>query len=200
MPKSKCWWTKELTQLRACANKLERSTYNLREDQNHRIHREHKEAKSKYYNMLKVTKQQHWRDWLEKAKDLDIWTAHHLISAPPTDRGKAKIPKLKYKKGKEDAIASTNEEKSAALAKCFFPTKPQVQDENEVVKYPKACKGVGKITREQIHEQLRRIKPFKAPGLDSIPNIALSNCADLIINRLYYIYNTMLERGLQYGP
>jgi len=68
------------------------------------------------------------------------------------------------------------------------------------VKYPKACKGVGKITREEIHEQLRKTKPFKAPGPDGIPNIVLSNSADLIMDRLFYIYKAMLERGLQYAP
>jgi hypothetical protein len=114
------------------------------------------------------------------------------------DRGKAKIPKLKFKMAEADMIASSNKEKSLALAKCFFPTKLQAQDANKEVKYPKVCKGVGKIIREQIHKQLRRIKPFKALGPDGILNTVLSNCADIIVNRLYYIYDAMLERGLHY--
>ena len=137
--------------------------------------------------------------WLKKAKDLDIWVAHWLVSAPPSDGGKAKIPKLKYKVGEEEVVASTNEEKSTALARCFFPAKPQGQDTGEEVKYPKVCKGVGKITRDQIREQLRKTKPFKAPGLDGIPNVVLSNCTDLIIDRLYFIFNAMLERGIFYS-
>jgi hypothetical protein len=107
-----------------------------------------------------------------------------------------KIPKLKYKLGKVDIVASSNEEKSIALAKCFFPAKPQDQDVNEEVRFPKACKGVGRVTRDQIHEQLRRIKPFKAPGPDGIPNSILSNTTGTIVNRLYFIFNAMLERGL----
>ena len=150
--------------------------------------------------MLKLTKQQHWREWLEKAEDPDIWAAHWLISAPPTDGGKAKIPKLKFKLGEVNMVASSNEEKSIALAKCFFPTKPQDRDTSKEVRYLKACKGVGKIIREQICEQLRRIKPFKAPGPDGIPNTVLSNCADILVDRLYFIYDAMLERGLQYKP
>ncbi len=75
-----------------------------------------------------------------------------MISAPPTDRGKAKIPKLQYKVGKADAIASTNDEKSAALAKCFFPAKPPEEEQQVKEKYPKACKGVGRIIREQIRD------------------------------------------------
>jgi hypothetical protein len=55
-PKSKCWWTKELMQLRACANKLGRASYKLRNSLEHRIHREHKEAKGKYQKSLQGTK------------------------------------------------------------------------------------------------------------------------------------------------
>ena len=87
--------------------------------------------------MLKFTKQQHWRDWLEKAKDPNIWAAYQLILAPPMDREKAKIPKLKIKLGKANMLASSNEEKSIALAKCFFPTKLQARDANAGVKYLK---------------------------------------------------------------
>ena len=48
-----------------------------------------------------------------------------MVLAPPTDRGRVKIPKLKHKIGEEEAVASTNKEKSVALARCFFPAKPQ---------------------------------------------------------------------------
>ena len=123
-----------------------------------------------------------------------------MVSAPPTDSGKAKIPKLKYMVGEQEMVASMNKEKSIALARCLFPAKLQEQGVNNKAKYPRACKGVGKITREQICEQLRKTKPFKAPEPDGIPNIALSNCANLIVNRLYFIYDAMLEKGLHYSP
>ena len=48
--------------------------------------------------------------------------------------------------------------------------------------------------------QLKSIKPYKAPGPDGIPNIVLSSCADEIVDRLFYIYEAMLERGLLYKP
>ena len=86
------------------------------------------------------------------------------------------------------------------LAKCLFPTKLQDQGENTRVKYPKACKGVGKITREQICKQIRKTKPFKAPGPNGIPNVMLINNADLITDRLYHIYKAILERGFQHEP
>ncbi len=200
MPKSKRWWTKELSQLHSHANKAGRVVYNLRNSPDHQIHKEHKEAKSMYQNTLMNTKQQHWRQWLEKAEDPDLWVAHRMTTLAPTDGGKAKIPKLKHKVGEEDATASTNGEKSVALAKCFFSAKPQECELQAGARYLKACKGMGKIMREQILEQLRGTKPYKALGPDGIPNIALSSCANLIIDRLYYIYEAMLEKGLLYKP
>jgi hypothetical protein len=123
-----------------------------------------------------------------------------MTMAPPTDGGKVKIPKLKHRVGDDEVTASTNEEKSIALAKCFFPIKPPEPGVRAEEKFPKACKGVGSITREQIHEQLRKMKPFKAPGPDGIPNIVLSRCADIISDRLFFIYEAMLEKGLFYSP
>jgi hypothetical protein len=190
---------KELTQLQACANKLGRASFKLRHILEHRVHREHKEAKGEYQKMLQKTKQQHWREWLEKAEDLDIWAANRIIATPPTDGGKAKILKLKYKVREEETTASTNKEKSAALAKSFFPAKPQ-EEPQPTEKFPKACKGAGQIIREQIRMQLKSIKPYKAPGPNGIPNIAISKCADLIVDRLFYIFEAMLERRLLYEP
>jgi hypothetical protein len=47
-PKSKRWWTKELSQLCSRANKVGRAAYNLRNSPDHWVHKEHKDAKSKY--------------------------------------------------------------------------------------------------------------------------------------------------------
>jgi len=54
--KSKRWWTKELSLLRVHANKLGRMAYKLRGIPDHRIHKDHKIAKKKYQNTIKVTK------------------------------------------------------------------------------------------------------------------------------------------------
>ena len=59
---------------------------------------------------------------------------------------------------------------------------------------------MGKITRMQICKQIKKAKHFKALRPDGIPNIMLINTADLITNRLYYIYKAMLEKGLQFVP
>ena len=71
-PKSKRWWTKELTQLRRRANKLGRQSYNRRHEPENAVHRDHIVAAKNYRNTLEHTKTQHWRDYLENAEDPDI--------------------------------------------------------------------------------------------------------------------------------
>ena len=198
--KSKRWWTKELTQLRQSTNKLGRQAYNRRHDPEHAIHRAHVAAVKNYRKILEQTKRQHWRDWLEKAEDPDIWTAHRLITSQGSDGGKARIPALIYKVGDSEKTASTNKEKGNILAKGFFPTKPPNDNALADAKYPKACSRAGKITPEQVSAQLKKLKPYKAPGPDGIPNVVLTKCADIIAVRLSHIYVALLEEKLSYKP
>ena len=61
-PKSKRWWTKELTQLRRLSNKLGRQSYQCRRNTAHSIHDQHTAAVKNYCKILERTKRQHWRD------------------------------------------------------------------------------------------------------------------------------------------
>jgi hypothetical protein len=133
-------------------------------------------------------------------EDLDIWTAHRLTSLDWGNGGKARISVLKYKIGEVETSASTNIDKGHALAKGFFPARPPADDEMAEFIYPPQCEDVGEITPDQILAQVRRLKPFKALGLDSIPNIVLTKNADLIVDRLLPIYKAMVERSSMYKP
>jgi hypothetical protein len=55
-PKSKRWWTKELTQLRQEANKMGRQSYDRRHDLGHAIHELHTAAAKNYRRILEQTK------------------------------------------------------------------------------------------------------------------------------------------------
>ena len=198
--KSKRWWMKELTQLCQSMNKLGRQAYNRCHDLEHVIHRMHVVAAKNYHKILEQTKRQHWRDWLEKAEDPDIWTAHCLITSQGSDGGKARIPALIYKIGNSEKTASRNKEKGSILVKGFFPTKPPIDNALADTKYPKACSCAGKITPEQVSAQLKKLKPYKVPGPNGIPNIVLTKCADIIAVRLTHIYAALVEEKLSYKP
>jgi ribonuclease HI len=181
-------------------DKLGRKSYKLRNNAAHAVHREHVEAEKLYHRTLDQTKNQHWRDWLERAVDPDIWTVHKCISAPASDGAKARIPALKHKCGTQEVTATTNQEKSQALAKSFFPARPEDAGIDDNHEYPPACCAPDKVTKEQIEFQIRKLKPYKAPGPDGIPNIVLMRCADLLLDRLLHIYCAMLKRNLHYAP
>ena len=55
-PKSKCWWMKELTQLRHLANKLGRQSYQRCHNLTHSIHGRHNAVVKTYYRVLEQTK------------------------------------------------------------------------------------------------------------------------------------------------
>lgn len=197
--KTKRWWTKELTTLRKQADKLGRNSSKLSHIPNHTIHDEHTAAVKLYRTTLERTKQQHWRDWLERAVDPDIWVVNKLINSQVSDGGKSKIPTLTHTVNNVETKATSNEEKSNALAKCFFPIKPPIpEDENLLA--PKPCCKAAIITEEHIKRQLRRIKPYKAPGPDGIPNIVLTKCADMLTPRLLAIYTAIYNKTMHYNP
>ena len=137
---------------------------------------------------------------MEKGDDPDLWTAHQLVSSSGSDRGKTRIPALMYKEGEESRTASTNQGKGRVLARNFFPVKLHPDESLIGHKYPKACSRTGKVTWEQICKQLKKLKPLKAPGPDSIPNIMLTRSANKIVDYLFYIYQAMLENSIIYKP
>ena len=65
---------------------------------------------------------------------------------------------------------------------------------------PNTCCKANQLTKEQILHHISKLKPYKAPGPDSIPNIILSKCANLLIDRFYHIYRAILDNGLYYMP
>ena len=207
-PKSKRWWSKELTAMRRYANKLGRKASKLNNQPDHPIHAEYDKAKTKYAKEIAWNKKTHWRDWLERAEDPDIWTANKYISAADTVGGNVtRIPSLSSGEGEQVSLAVTNEEKSRILVKTFFPMKRTANEEEtrnvediEEVDTPGPICKMSKLTRDQITRHLAKLKPYKAPGPDGIPNIVLTKCADLLIDRLYYIYNAMVKHDLFYEP
>ena len=201
-PKTKRWWTKELTHLRRKANKLGRQASKLRSNPKHHIHAEYEAAKKQYAREIDRNKKQHWRDWLEKAEDPDIWTAHKYISAAAADGNNTRIPTLCRQAGESEIPAATNEEKSRLLAETFFPqqnSNPTADEQEEDREVTPVC-HLHKLTRDQITRHLAKLKPYKAPGPDGIPNIVLTKCADLLLDRLFYIYKAMIKRKLFYEP
>ena len=107
---------------------------------------------------------------------------------------------LKHKVRGQEETARTNGEKSLALAKCFFPPKPQEETTQLREKGKRQYKVSCRITCKQMQKQLCKLQPYKAPGPDGIPNVILTKCEHLLVERLYHIYIAMFEHNLLYKP
>ena len=199
-PQAKRWWTKELTGLRKEMLKIWRKLCKTQGKPNNPLWNKFKNARRKFGSELEKTKKNHWRDWLEKATDPDLWTAHKYITAPPGDCGRTRIPDLVFSDEEGQERASTNEEKGKILARTFFPDKPQAGEDDAPAVIPNPICKADPISRDQIRRALARLRPFKALGPDKIPNIVLTKCADLIESRLWYIYTAIIEKGWYYAP
>ena len=199
--RSKRWWSKELTQMRKETEKLGRQAYKLRDWPTHSIHEQRLAASKAYDKTIQYSKRHHWRDWLEKATDPDLWTAHKYISAPAGDGGKMRIPSLLIQGAEGEQVCSRNQDKSAALARTFFPKKPQQETSSAETEeeHTPSCK-MDALTKDQIRKHIARLRPFKAPGPDGIPNIVLIQCADILTARLWPIYTAIMEKGWYYTP
>ena len=160
----------------------------------HAVHTEFKSVRKQYDKAIKYNKHHHWRDWLEKATNPDLWTANKYISASASDEGKTRILPLRQLQGNVKVTASTDSSKSKLLAQAFFPScLPASTLHTEEIEYPEPICKTHKISREQIRRQLKCLRPYKAPGPDNIPNIVLSQCVEAITDRLFYIYSAILE-------
>ena len=201
-PKSKRWWTKELSLMRRNVNKLGRQASKCRGRPGDKIHDEYELAKKLYAKEIESNKRNHWRDWLEKAEDPDIWTANKYTSTSNAEGFNARIPTLKTKSGEVETVAISNEDKSKVLAKTFFPSKRMDSGSNLASEEdpPDPVVEMDPLTKDQVAKHLAKLKPYKAPGPDGIPNVVLTKCADMLVDRLFYIYEAMIIRELFYEP
>ncbi|KZP07936.1 hypothetical protein FIBSPDRAFT_703146, partial [Athelia psychrophila] len=86
--------------------------------------------------------------------------------------------------------------KAELLAEAFFPPLPTHELLPPDTQYPEPLKTSPYLTRERIQQTISKLKPYKAPGPDGIPNVVYKKCADLLIDHLYYIYRVICEHNV----
>src|SRR5271168_1655579 len=193
-PHSKRWWTAELSKARTDTKRLARSSYRYRLQPTHPVHDEYKLTRNTYANAIKTQRISHWTKWLEKVGERDVWAANRFLASPPSDGGKMRIPALKSTSENGDITeVHDNEEKSRLLHKVFFyepPIDPGV-DPNHI--YPEEKFTFSDISNEQITRAIKRLHPFKAPGMNGISNAVLINCERLLTPFLGPIFRATFD-------
>lgn len=185
------WWTPELTHARNEKKKLGRKSYDKRHLPFHPIHATFKRARNDYSQMIRDQKEKHWRTFLGNLDETTIWTANRYATNEPTDGGRTRMPKLETLR--EDGTTQeheTNDEKAQVLYSTFFKPEPP-DDALEIpanYRYPKPRFKFQHITSEQIHSQITKLAPYKAPGPNGIPNVVYKETATLVVPYLVVIF------------
>src|SRR5882724_3818865 len=87
-----------------------------------------------------------------------------------------------------ETAAESNEDKCKMLWATFFPKLKRDNTSHADIIYPTPKFKFNQINNKQIHRVITRLRPFKAPRLDGIPNIMLIRCVDLLVPHLGPLY------------
>jgi ribonuclease HI len=200
-PHTKRWWNKNLSDMRKTKIRLFAASHRLRGLPDHPAHREAKTYANSYGEAITKAKEEHWRAWLEEATEKDIWIANKYLNSPAGDGGKTRIPTLKATGADgEMQEATTNQEKSDMLLNAFFPPPPELTSVPQDYRYPNPKPCYEKITKIQIMRVINGLSPYKAPGLDNIPNVVLKESAVIIADYLLQIFQAVFKLGVYYAP
>ena len=163
-PFSKRWWNNELTALR---KKAQRARRRFRKTGWPEDEEEWKRRRKAYYHKIEECKRDTWQKFISEADERSIWRVNKYLNSLPTN---TYIPTL-------DGTATTNQQKSDALRKAFFPPPPPA-DLGDIANatYPVPVPTNLNITIEQVRRAINRLAPNKAPGPDEIPNHILKRC------------------------
>ena len=176
-------------------------SYRHRALADHFSHEELRIKSNQYGEAIIQAKRQHWTNYLEEMTAADIWTANKFIRDPAGDGGCPRIPTLKTRneQGLEVPV-DDNEEKARTFVRTFFPLAPQLPMNQEQQEYPDPLPDPPPITQAQVRRHIARLSPYKVHGPDSIPNVILQKCVELLICRLTTIFRAMIELNIYYDP
>lgn len=107
-PHSKCWSTKELSDLQKRRNIISCQLYHLHNIQEHPIHQEYKDAANRFKEVIDSTRLEHWIDWLEEITAKDVYIANKYLTGGTSDYSKACIPSLKTTLNSVETSLNTN--------------------------------------------------------------------------------------------
>lgn len=150
---------------------------------------------------IRKTRREHWIACLEDLDQHGVYMANHYISSPSGDGGRTSILVLKTKLANNTHIeATTNDQKSKALADSFFPPPPPSSTIPQDFVYPDPIMSFKPITEEQIERAISNTSAYKAPGPDGICNIVFKRASEILTPYLLHLFNTGFELKTYYDP
>jgi len=101
------------------------------------------------------------------------------------------VPTLQVKDSITKAVtqeACTNEDKGDLFYQTFFPTHTALPAPAPTKPYPTLLWEYETVTDEQIHQAIRKMKPWKAMRFGMVPNLVFVHAQELLIPHLSPIF------------
>ena len=115
----------ELTVLCKGKSQMANQLHRWRDLPDYPSHQAHRDILKEYVSAIKLTRREHWEEWLFNALERYVWAVNKYVTDPAMDGGKACIPTLKCaRQDGTTSLITSNMEKGAALIKAFFPPSP----------------------------------------------------------------------------
>jgi hypothetical protein len=186
----KAWWDDELTTLRDEYTTSRNRGTNARRNG---VHRPDWEAHTKvalenFRTAVKEKKKRHWLTFLEDTSN--VWKAARYLAPNATAFGN--IPVL------VDGTAEIHEdqEKGDLLLRTFFPATSVIHPNTESDQAPRGQLAEDPpLTVAEVGDAVERLRPWKAPGVDDIPNAAWQELWPVLDRWIVAIFNASLQLG-----
>ncbi|KAJ6495890.1 hypothetical protein DFH09DRAFT_833229, partial [Mycena vulgaris] len=129
-----------------------------------------------------------------------LWAASRLALGEPSDGGRARVPTLRTVDPVTRIVseAVSNEEKSRAFHREFFPAKMPVSSVPPDAQYPAPAYRWEPISDALLHRAIKKMKPYKAARAGSFANCIFTENAHLLVPYYGPIFRSL--DALEYYP
>ena len=149
------------------------------------------EIRKQYYYEIKLAKSKCWNNFLENAKDKDIFKAFQYTKQTRVE----KLPILQYQTENRHLKAVTFNEKCDAFMKVLF-TKPPSSKEPTWANYQDSKKWTWpEINKDEIKTAIFTSSIKKAAGPDTISFLIIQKIYQVLEDRFYKLYKALIESG-----
>lgn len=115
-------------------------------------------------------------------KPTEVWSFHNYAASTPSDQLHSRIATLKDPTNAPQAQdPQDNARKSELLYETFFRKPPEDEHTDANYTYPPPICDFELITDRQIHQAIKKLAPYKAPGPNGVSNCVFLKCANLLV-------------------
>ena len=185
------WWSPRIDELHSAHNRARRRWKRTHSRADKRVANECKRALRR---AIIDAKRSCWRQFCEDTSSADLWDAFRRVMR---NRRATRIQDLMV----DGEHISDEDGQAHAFADRFFPPvtsaptsfHSQVEHEVEDILQAALLEDSTPVTREELHHAIHASGPWKAPGPDSVPNILLRQCEDILAPYLLSLFSASIQ-------